>query len=476
MKNIVLTKGYFIAFAIACLLLLAGCQEESVRKESQNPGVSATKSSQLQGHLKQTKTYSAEVLTRWLGVQKSMLYVAAGNPFGLNPARYMAYCGVAAYESVVPGMPAYQSLHGQLTDMPAMPVTQPGSAYHWPACANAALADLTRKFFSTTGSAYNETAINNLENELNDLYRSEAGDVIFDRSVAFGKEVATKIFDWSLTDKANWPTTPYLLPPHVAGQWQPELPNGPIGFPYWGYNRLMVQGSIDNTVSPPPPPYSTDPSSPYYAQMNEVYVVSQNLTQEQKLIAKYYEDSNPGLPAGAHYISILKLALEQFNPALDKAAVTYAKTGITLFDATTASFKAKYQNLRERPFSFIRTVIAPSPDPANQWKPFIGTPAFPDFPSNHSLFSASVARSLASLYGSSTPFVNSTYDGRIVDLGQGPVDLGSRHYANFDAMSNEIGISRIYGGIHYRYSCEEGAKQGRKIAQNVDNTVKFLKE
>jgi hypothetical protein len=472
MKNIVLTKGLFVAFV---LLLLSGCQEELVRNEAQNLKTSAAKAG-LQGHLKQTDTYTAEVVTRWLGVQKSMLYVAAGNPFGLNPARYMAYCGVAVYESVVPGMPAYQSLHGQLTDMPAMPDTQPGSAYHWPTCANAALADMTRKFFSTTGSAYNEVAINALENDLNNQYRSEAGDVVFDRSVAFGKEVATRIFDWSLTDKANWPTTPYVLPPHVAGQWHPELPAGPIGFPYWGYNRLMVQGSIDNTVSPEPPPYSTESSSPYYAQMNEVYLVSQNLTQEQKLIAKYYEDSNPGLPAGSHYISILKQVLEQFNPALDKAAVTYAKTGIALFDGTTASFKAKFQYLRERPFSFIRTVIAPSPDPATQWKPFIGTPAFPDFPSNHGLFSANVAYSLASLYGSNTPFVNSTYAGRIVDLGQGPIDLGSRHYANFEAMTNEISDSRVYGGIHYRYSCQEGQKQGKKIAQNIDNTLKFLKE
>jgi hypothetical protein len=36
-------------------------------------------------------------------------------------------------------MPAYQSLYGQLTDMPVMPITEPGKAYHWPTSANAAL-------------------------------------------------------------------------------------------------------------------------------------------------------------------------------------------------------------------------------------------------------------------------------------------------------------------------------------------------
>jgi hypothetical protein len=474
MKNTVLTKSRCFAVVIACLLFLVGCSEESIQTDEQNLKTSATAADQVHGHLKQTKTYSSDVVKRWLGVQTSMLNVQAGNPFGLNPARYMAYCGVALYESVVPGMPAYQTLHGQLTEMPAMPATLPGAGYHWPTCANAALADMTRKFFITT-SVYNETAINNLENELNNQYRAEAGDLIFERSVAFGKEVAQKIFDWSLTDKANWPTAAYQLPPHVPGQWHPEVPGGPIGFPYWGYNRLMVPGSIDNTASPEPPPYSTVSSTPYYAEMQEVYEVSQNLTQDQKLIAKYYEDSNPGLPAGAHYVSILKLAMEQFNPALDKAAVSYAKTGISLFDATTASFKAKFQYLRERPFSFIREVIAPSADPATQWKPFIGTPPYPDFPSNHGMFSSSVAYSLASLYGSDTPFVNSTYEGRMADLGQGPVNMGSRHYANFDAFTQEVAVSRIYGGIHYRYSCEAGMSQGKKIAQNIDSSLKFLK-
>jgi hypothetical protein len=43
-------------------------------------------------------------------------------------------------------------------------------------------------------------------------------------------------------------------------------------------------------------------------------------------------------------------------------------------------------------------------------------------------------------------------------------------------MAQEIGDSRVYGGIHYRIACTEGNRQGRKIAQNINNTLKFLKE
>ena len=453
------------------VITFGACQKQDISPMEEI--VASQANNNANGHLKQTKTYSSDVVKQWLTVQTSMLYRPSGNPFGLNPARYMAYTGVALYEAVVPGMPAYQSLHGQLTNMPAMPATVPGVAYHWPTTAHAALATMTKRFFSST-AAYNAQAVTALENELNTSYRAEAGDAMFERSFAFGEEIANRIFTWSTSDNENWPTAPYQLPTPYAGMWQPETVGGAIGFPYWGYNRLMVAGSLDNTVSPPPPVYSTSPASPYYAQYNEVYQVSQNLTSEQKLIARSYNDVNPGYPAGAHYISILKQVIEQYNPALDKAALTYAKTGISLFDATTGSFKAKFTYLNERPFQFIRSVIVPAAVPA--WQSFIPTPPYPDFPSNHAVFSSSVAYALSTLYGSQTPFTNSSYEGVMINLGNGPVNLGTRTYTSFTAMSQEIGISRLYGGIHIRYAIEEGLNQGRKIAQNIESQLQFLKE
>ena len=450
MKIFALIKNCGFVLVMALLLVSIACDDDDDKNE------------------KGTQTYSSDVVREWLDVQVGMLYAPTGNPFAFNPSRYMAYCGVALYESVVPGMPQYQSLQGQLTDMPAMPAMDPGLEYHWPSSANAALAAMTKSFFSVT-SAYNEVAIVGLENELNEKYRAEVGDAIFERSVEFGKEVAVKIFEWSKTDNAAWPTS-YTIPT-TEGAWKSETGAVPAN-PYWGYNRLMVPGSLNNTASPRLS-YSADPTSAYYKDMKEVYDVSQNLTHEQKLIAKYFNDSNPGYPAGAHYIAVLKQVMEQFEPALDKAALTYAKTGITLFDASTGSFKAKYENWTERPFSFIRSIIAPDASPA--WKSYLPTPGFPDFPSNHAIFSSSVNFVLSSIYGAQVPFTDETYEGVTADLGNGPENLGSRHYDSFDEWMQEISMSRLYGGIHYRYSCEEGVKQGKKIAENINNTVKFLK-
>ena len=117
------------------------------------------------------RKYSSEVVERWLEVQTSMLYVPTGNPFGFNPSRYMAYCGIALYESILPGMPAYRTLSGQLTDMPAMPTPESGVEYHWPAAAHAALGTLTQKFFSPITAAYNEAAVTALKDGLNTQFR-----------------------------------------------------------------------------------------------------------------------------------------------------------------------------------------------------------------------------------------------------------------------------------------------------------------
>jgi hypothetical protein len=119
----------------------------------------------------QSNTYSSEVAFKWIDMQLELMRTSSPFIGGLPPSRPFAYTGIALYEAVLPGMPGYQTLSGQLTDMPAMPKTVPGFAYHWPACANAALAAMSRSFFPNTSDA-NKAAMNALENEFNVVYRS----------------------------------------------------------------------------------------------------------------------------------------------------------------------------------------------------------------------------------------------------------------------------------------------------------------
>ena len=49
-------------------------------------------------------------------------------------------------------------------------------------------------------------------------------------------------------------------------------------------------------------------------------------------------------------------------------------------------------------------------------------------------------------------------------------------YTSFSDMAQQIGMSRVYAGIHTRHVCEAGRTQGQKIAQNILDKVKFLKD
>ncbi len=407
-----------------------------------------------------TNAYSSEVAIKWMGMQLELIRTSSPFIGGLPPSRPFAYAGIALYEAVVPGMPAYRSLSGQLTNMPAMPKTVPGYVYHWPTCANAALAAMNRNFFPNTSEA-NKAAINALENELNKAYRSETDKATFQRSVDFGKTVAQLLFDWSKTDGYDTNSNKPYIPPAGPGLWAPTPPGfAPAFGPYWGDHRLFVAGSLDGIAPLAPPAYSTDPSSDYYQMAKEVYDISQTLSPDQIALALFYRDY-PGFGDG-HYISILKQLLQQEKPPLDFTAMVCAKTGIACVDAGIGCWKIKFQYNQERPVRYIREVLG-----YREWKPLFDTPPFPDFPSGHSAIAGSFAEILKGFFGNSYPFSDHTYD----YLGMAP-----RTYNSFDELVKEICDSRIYAGIHYRISCEWGAEQGRKIGQNINKTLKFKKE
>ncbi len=442
-----LTRRFWLLL-FSSLLLMVSCKKEIVDKPVD------------EGLLAETKTFSSDVAQKWQDVQLRILRLPAGpNPYSLNGNRYFAYCGIALYEAVVPGMPAYQSLYGQLTDMPAMPLAETGKAYHWPACANAALAFLNKNFYTNT-SEPNKAAIDSLENALNTAYQSETNAETFQRSVDFGKTVAQRIFDWSKTDGSLTVNPPYI-PPTGTGKWSPTEPNPTaVSAPYWGNNRLFVQGSLIETSSPPPPPYSTDPNSAYYAMVKEVYDISQVLTPQQKATALYFND-NPGFQAGTHYISIFSQVMHNENPQLDFYAIAHAKTGIALAESQIGCWKIKYDLLVERPIRYIRDVMGHA-----TWSPVLPTPSHPEFPSGHSQTGGALAAVLTSLYGSNYKFTLHTYD----NLGMEP-----RPYNSFKEMVEDIGNSRVYGGIHFSYTCTESSKQGSKIAENIISKLRFMK-
>lgn len=472
LTNLTASK-WLLAFLIT-IFVFSACQKQIDQPARQEEIASAANNNKEHGHLKQAKTFSSDVVIRWLNMQLDMLRVPLAAGTGSQAAnRAMAYCGIATYESVVPGMPAYQSLANQLNNFPAMPATESGKKYHWAASANAALAEMNRKLFPTT-SAANKTNIDNLENTLKATYAGEVDAATLDRSIAFGKEVATRVFAWAATDGSANVNPQYVPSPNFIGPafWVQSLgagnslvttpPNSPQATnPYASQLRLIVPDVTNGTALEPPPAYSTDPASPFFAMVKDVYDKSQALTPAQTAMALYHRDA-PGYPGGGHFVAILSQVLSKAQALLDVAALAYVKTGIASFDATTICFVNKYTYNLVRPINYIRNVMG-----YGSWNALFNTPGHPEFPSAHAVNSAAIAAMFTDVLGDNFQFTLNTYD---------YLGLPARSYNSFHEMAKEMSDSRVFGGIHYQASCDKGLWLGEKVSQNILSKVKFLKE
>jgi hypothetical protein len=159
---------------------------------------------------------------------------------------------------------------------------------------------------------------------------------------------------------------------------------------------------------------------------------------------------------------MLNIILRQENATLDVSALSFVKAGIVSVDAGIECWKVKYTYNNLRPITYIRNVLG-----FTTWNPLFGTPGFPDYISGHSTIGGAVAEALTSIFGDNYHFTNNTFS---------YLNMPDQHYTSFYQMAEQIGDSRVYAGIHYTISCTEGTKTGRKVAQNILNKVKFLKE
>ena len=118
----------WMLFAVISTFIFSACQKKIDQPSKQEEIVA---NSSIQGHLQQTSNYPSKVVFKWIDMQLRLMRTSSPFIGGLPVSRVFGYTGVALYESVVPGMPAYQSLSGQLNQFPDMPKTQAGFAYHW---------------------------------------------------------------------------------------------------------------------------------------------------------------------------------------------------------------------------------------------------------------------------------------------------------------------------------------------------------
>lgn len=408
--------------------------------------------------------FSANVAVDWFQLS---LQLAQQTP-GFSPpvtARALGYLGLTLYESVVPGMPAHQSLAGQLNELSSLPWAQPDEVLHWPTVANAALATMNRMMFPTA-SAENKGRIDLLERSLplkhtQDFDPATVTPDIGNRSESFGKLMAMAVMTWARTDGGHEGWGPLrrsqanFVPPSGPGLWSPTPPGfAPPLLPYWGANRPMALRSVADCPAPSPPAYSEEAGSAFFQEAQEVWRIANAATQPQRQAALYWAD-DPGktpTPAG-HWAFIAGDVLKARKATLADAAEAYARLTIAMSDAFVAGWATKYQLNLIRPVTYVQLVID------SNWVPqLMHTPPFPEYPSGHSVQSAAAAGVLGALFGTDTGFTDNTHN----DRGWGP-----RTFRSFKAAADEAALSRLYAGIHFRSGVEGGKVQGACVAQKV---------
>jgi hypothetical protein len=390
---------------------------------------------------KPASAYSSGVAYDWFALAFQLIQQTPG----FSPpvaARALGYMGLSLYESVVPGMPGYQSLAGQLNDLSSLPWAQPDEPLHWPTVANASLATMVRMMFPTA-SAENKARMDVLERSLPLKYTQDfdpntiTADIT-NRSETFGKLMGMAIMTWARTDGGHegWGpvrrTRAIYVPPSGTGKWSATPPafGAPL-LPYWGENRPFVMKSAADCPAPPPPTYSEDTNSAFYKDGMEVYKIATAATQEQRQFALYWADDAGKTPTpGGHWAYIANDLLKARKADLGTAAETFARLNIAMSDAFVAAWYTKYQLNVLRPVTYVQLNID------SNWVPtLMPTPPFPDYPSGHSVQSSAAQSVLSQVFGANTEFVDNTHN----DRGWGP-----RTFKSFKTAADEAAISRLY--------------------------------
>ncbi|MBP1653067.1 MAG: hypothetical protein H6Q26_3224, partial [Bacteroidetes bacterium] len=160
---------------------------------------------------------------------------------------------------------------------------------------------------------------------------------------------------------------------------------------------------------------------------------------------------------GGHWMNITGIASRKAKLDFDHTLQVHMLAANVMMDAFISCWDAKYSTNRIRPEAFINKYIDV------KWKPNLQTPPFPEYTSGHSVVSSAVATMLTYLFGDNFEYTDNSEEFW---------ELTPRHFTSFWNAAKEAAVSRIYGGIHYRDSVDNGVDQGTRVGTFVVEKIK----
>lgn len=399
--------------------------------------------------------------------------VVMGNNFPpMVAARNYAYAAIAAYEVMAAANPQkYESLGGQLNGLSPLqlPAIQPDADWNL-----AALLSYMKVGESVT---FPEGSMRAYEDSILAVARKKGlSKKVEAASREFADSVSAAIIRWSKKD--NYLETRGAEKYTVTdepGRWVPTPPMyATAAEPHWMEIRTMIIDSASIYAPAPPPTFNIkDKNSKYYQEVMAIKNAVDSLTPEQKHIAEFWDDnpfkmnvtghvmfgSKKFSPSG-HWMGVVGIAAKQAKSDYPETIYATAKTAIALFDAFIQCWYVKYKYNTVRPETVINQYIDIN------WRPYLQTPAFPEYTCGHSTISSAAAEALTSVYGDNFAYTDSTE----LEFG-----IANRSFKSFRHAAEENNWARFYGGLHFHNSCIISTDIGQKVGQHVATKLKMKK-
>ncbi|MEO5818808.1 MAG: vanadium-dependent haloperoxidase [Gemmatimonadaceae bacterium] len=257
-----------------------------------------------------------------------------------------------------------------------------------------------------------------------DIEKPRTGSRVAERAIAgkrIGEDVARRVISWAppFDMIAPWSGTV----PTGPGMWysRPGLP--PIGI-MLGKSRGWLLDSASQFRPGPPPAFG---SPTWQAALAEVQRVARERTVEQTKISQRWNDADPWAP----WNETASAAIRRHRMSEADAARVFAVVNLSATDAVIACFEAKYHYWSIRP-SQADTTLALAEN--------VGLPNFPSYPSGHACSAGAFDAALGHFF--------------------------PHERATFTRIAEEQAMSRLYGGIHYRFDNDGGLDLGRVVARH----------
>ncbi|MBA2306478.1 MAG: vanadium-dependent haloperoxidase [Acidobacteria bacterium] len=389
----------------------------------------------------------ADIVLDWNATMRAVI-----NQPPFPGARSAAITQLAVFEAVNAIVGDYESYLGQSIPAPAG------------ASAEAAVAAAAHKALITLFPAQSSTLNAALAASLATI---EDGPAESD-GVAVGVAAAVAVLALRTNDGAAVPES--YLPPASAGpgDWllTGNCPASGGSFAHWARVTPFVLDSADR-FRPGPPPHLN--GGKYRKDFNEVKAVGEInsvlRTQDRTDVAHFYARYSPVTWANVAAAQVATIE----GDSLSENARAFALLNMALSDAAVATFEAKYYYKTWRPETAIHLAdtdgnAKTEPDPA--YKPLVNAPCFPGYPSNHATLSYAAREVLERLYGP---------QGHDITLATALLPGVVLNYTAFKQITEDVDDARVYGGIHFRFDQDAGAKLGTKIgAYVVKNSLRVV--